>query len=44
VLGGIRGILLALRMSGRMILNIRVIKASFRKKSCIHLLENNKEN
>jgi len=42
MLGGIRGILLALRMSGRMILNIRVIKA--RMKSYIHLLEYKKEN
>lgn len=42
MLGGIRGILLALRMSGRMILNIRVGKPSFRRKSCFHLLEFNK--
>ena len=44
MLGGIRGILLALRMNGKMILNIRVGKASIRRKNCFHLLEYKKEN
>jgi hypothetical protein len=44
MLGDIKNIFYALKMNGRMILNIKVEKLSFKRKSCFHLLKCRKVN